>query len=231
MKLIFLDIDNTLLDFDKYTEESLKNGFKHFSLPEFEPYMLDVFHRVNDKLWRQIEEGTLNIDGLRHVRFQNFFEALHMKPSFDPTLFEAYYRSRLYESAIPVKGAYEMLEYLSKKYILATASNGPYEQQMHRLSLAKMDRYFTYFFISERIGVSKPSPLFFSKAFEEINANRSEIILSKDACIIGDSLTSDMKGGLNAGIHTCFFNKKGIDNLPKEIDFVLSDLSKISDVL
>ena len=119
-----------------------------------------------------------------------------------------------------------MLEYLSKKYILATASNGPYEQQMHRLSLAKMDRYFTYFFISEKIGVSKPSPLFFSKAFEEINANRS-----KDACIIGDSLTSDMKGGLNVGMHTCFFNKKGIDNLPKEIDFVLSDLSKISDVL
>ena len=125
----------------------------------------------------------------------------------------------------------EMLDYLSRKYILATASNGPYEQQMHRLSLAKMDRYFTYFFISEKIGVSKPSPLFFSKAFEEINANRSEIILSKDTCIIGDSLTSDMKGGLNAGMHTCFINKKGIDNLPKEIDFVLSDLSKISDVL
>ena len=75
------------------------------------------------------------------------------------------------------------------------------------------------------------SPLFFSKAFEEINANRSDVILPKDTCIIGDSLTSDMKGGLNAGMHTCFFNKKGIDNLPKEIDFVLSDLSKISDVL
>ena len=231
MKLIFIDIDNTLLDFDKYTEESLKKGFKRFSLPEFEPYMLDVFHQENDKLWRKIEEGTLHIDGLKHVRFQRVFEALHIKPSFDPTLFEAYYRSQLFESAIPVDGAYKMLDYLSKKYILAVASNGPYEQQIHRLSLAKMDRYFTYFFISEKIGYSKPSPFFFLKAFGEINTNRTDIILPKDACIIGDSLTSDMKGGFNAGMHTCFFNKKKVDTPPDRIDFAISDLSKISDVL
>lgn len=228
MKLIFLDIDNTLLDFDEYTKQSLKSGFEYYALPEFQPYMLDIFHQVNDGLWRQIEEGTLTFDELRKIRFQKFFAALGV--TFDGPAFEHYYRSRLHESAIPVKGAYEMLDYLSKKYILATASNGPYEQQMHRLSLAKMDHYFSYFFISEKIGYSKPSPLFFEKAFEEINEHRSDKILPKDTCIIGDSLTSDMQGGLNAGIRTCFFNKKGNVHVPSKIDWVVSDLRQMKDI-
>lgn len=225
MKLFFIDIDNTLLDFDAFTEQALANGFKHFSLPLFDKKMIDVFHKENDILWTKLEKGELSFDALKKIRFQRFFDALGI--SFSGEEFETYYRSQLNESAIEEKHAREMLAYLSKKYLLAAASNGPYQQQMHRLSLAKMDHYFSYFFISEKVGYSKPSGSFFKKAFEEINLSRENMLLPKESCIIGDSLSSDMQGGINYRLKTCFYNKKGISKINIPVDYVVKDLKEV----
>ncbi len=223
MKAIFIDVDNTLLDFDEYTKYILEKGFSDFSLGKFEPYMLDVFHEVNNQLWLQIEEGKINMAELQKVRFQRFFDRLGI--NFDGVTFEKYYKINLNENAIPVNGAYEMLEYLSKKYILCVASNGPYNQQMHRLQIANMDKYFKYFFISEKFGHSKPSKEFFSLAFKELNKDQE--ILPEETWIIGDSLTSDMAGGRNFGMKTCFFNKKNIDVIERKLDLIINDLRDI----
>ena len=220
MKAIFIDVDNTILDFDEYTKYILEKGFSDFSLGKFEPYMLDAFHEVNNQLWRQIEKGEISMPELQKIRFQRFFDKLGI--NFDGITFEKYYKINLNESAIPVNHAYEMLEYLSKKYILCVASNGPYNQQLNRLRIAKMDKYFKYFFVSEKLGHSKPSKEFFAEAFKELNKNQE--ILPNKTWIIGDSLTSDMAGGKNFGLKTCFYNKKNIDVSEINVDLVINDL-------
>ena len=78
MQMIFIDIDNTLLDFDAYIRQTMREGFTHFGLKPYEPYMEAVFHRENGKLWRQIEQGTLTFRELQEIRWNNVFRALNI---------------------------------------------------------------------------------------------------------------------------------------------------------
>mgnify|MGYP000682470637 FL=1 len=75
MKAIFIDIDNTLLDFDEYVRTTMAEGFAHFGLPAYQPEMYHVFTTENNKLWRQIEEGTLTFEELQKVRWNRIFAA------------------------------------------------------------------------------------------------------------------------------------------------------------
>ena len=229
MKVIFLDIDNTLLDFDEYTKRTLKKGFEVFSLGKFDNHVLDVFHHENDILWNRIEQGSLTFDELKKIRFSIIFSKLGIQ--FDGIRFETFYRDELHESAIFENGALDMVEYLKKKYVLAVSSNGPYEQQLHRLSICGLDKYFSYFFISEDIGYSKPDTRFFLESFRILNEGRSEKILPQETLILGDSLTSDMKGGHDFGMHTCFYKKKGTQKVPQYIDYTIDCLSQIKNFL
>ena len=206
MKLVLIDIDNTLLDFDAYIRRTMEEGFAHFGLRPYEPWMYDVFHRWN-----------------------NVFAALDM--DFDGVVFEKYFRTALHESAIPVNGARELLEALRGRYLLAAASNGPYEQQLHRLALAGMKDFFDWFFISERIGASKPSKLFFDEAFRQVNEGRETPILPEDTAIIGDSLTSDMAGGRGCGLKTVYYRRPGAAPANDSVDVTAEDLRDIPALL
>jgi len=235
IKAIFIDIDNTLLDFDAYVKESLCSGFEKFGLRKYEDWMYDTFEKVNGGLWLQIEDGSLTFGELQKIRFNKVFEAIG-DIEFDGTVFEKYFRECLNESAIPVEGAMDMLEYLSGKYILCTASNGPYNQQVHRLELAGMLDYFRHNFISEKIGVSKPAKEFFDTALSELNEEQQARgyaeILPSEILIIGDSLTSDMAGGIGSGLKTCWFDRAGkgtskgmkLDYIVKRLDTVIAIL-------
>ena len=234
IKAIFIDIDNTLLDFDAYVKESLRSGFEKFGICTYEDWMYDTFEEENDKLWLALEKESLTFEELQKIRFNKVFEAIGVV--FDGPTFEKYFRECLNESAIAVEGAMEMLEYLSGKYILCTASNGPYNQQIHRLELAGMLKYFRHHFISEEIGASKPSKEFFNVAVSRLNegekeAGRSEIQPS-EIMIIGDSLTSDMAGGIGSGLRTCWFDKAGEGNPKgKTVDFIIKNLVDIRDII
>ena len=225
MRLALIDIDNTLLDFDEYVRQTMQSGFAHFGLRPYEPFMDDVFERENNELWRALERGELTFAELKRVRWNSIFEALGI--DFDGAVFEEYFRAALHESAIPVDGAREMLEALSARMPLYAASNGPYEQQLHRLEIADMTRYFTDFFISEKIGASKPSRAFFDGAFERITAGREAPLQPREAVIIGDSLTSDMAGGLDYGLMTCYYRRKGAAPAGEGIDFTVTDLRDV----
>ena len=157
MKAIFIDIDNTLLDFDEYVRTTMAEGFAHFGLPAYRPEMYHTFTTENNKLWRRIEEGTLTFEELQKIRWSRIFDALGI--AFDGPTFEHYFRTAIYDSAIPVPGAVPLLQSLSRHSILCAASNGPYEQQLHRLELGGMKQYFTHFFISQRIGAAKPAAI------------------------------------------------------------------------
>ena len=228
MQMIFIDSDNTLLDFDAYIRQTMREGFAHFGLKPYEPYMEAVFHRENGKLWRQIEQGTLTFRELEEIRWNNVFRALNI--DFDGQVFEKYFRAALYDSAIPVDGAMELLEALHGKYPLAVASNGPYDQQLHRLELAGMKRYFDWFFVSERLGVSKPARAFFDGAFAALNDGCEAAIAPKDCVIIGDSLTSDMAGGRQYGMKTCYYRRPGAAE-GTDVTWQVTDLRQIPALL
>ena len=229
MKAVFIDIDNTLLSFSEYVKHTMQTGFEHFGLLRYEPYMYDVFTEENNKLWRRIEQGTLVFSELENVRWNIIFARLGI--NFDGAVFEKYFRCALYDSAIPMPYGDEMLRYLSSKYTLCAASNGPYEQQVHRLEISGMKRFFDYIFISEKLGASKPSEEFFRQAFAELNSGREEAIMPTDTIIIGDSLTSDIEGGRSYGMKTCFYNIGDVESDNIEVDYVIKELNEIEGIL
>ena len=230
IKAVFLDIDNTLLDFDAYVKQTMTEGFLHYGLKPFEESMFGVFTEINNRLWNEIEQGKLDFKGLEKIRFNMVFRALGI--DFDGEEFEAYFREHIWDSAIALDGADEMLRYLAGKYILCIASNGPYEQQLHRLDIGGMKKYFDYYFISEKLGVSKPESAFFQKALEELNRGRAKPILPEECVMLGDSLRSDIAGGKNAGMKTVWFNRSG-KSLQKTVipDFEIHNLKQIKEIL
>lgn len=224
MKVIFIDIDNTLLSFDEYVKHTMEEGFAAFGLKPYEPWMFETFTKVNNGLWQQIEQGILTFRELEKIRWNRVFEALGIV--FDGVVFEKYFREALYESAIPEEGAYELLEHLNEKYLLCAASNGPYQQQVHRLEIADMKKYFTHLFVSEKIGVSKPAAEFFDRAFQIINEGEKEPVLPEECMMIGDSLTSDIKGGQMYGMKTCFYRRRKEVSVGTEV-FVADTLEEV----
>ena len=231
IKVIFLDIDNTLLDFDAYVRESLRTGFERFNLPKYEPWMYNTFKSVNDKIWCELERKEIDFETLKATRFNRVFKELGFE--CDGEAFESYFRAELNESTIPVDGAYELLSSLSDDYILCAASNGPYEQQMHRLEKANMLHYFDYIFISGQIGHSKPSREFFDYAFDMINSDseKTNAISPAECIIIGDSLTSDIAGGHEYGMKTCFYSHHKIDTHDDRINYFVKELMQIPDII
>lgn len=230
LKVILFDIDNTLLSFDEYVRDSMRRGFQKFGIGTYEDAMFSVFHKINSKLWRSIEEGKITFEELQEIRWNKIFDALGL--SADGVLFERYFRECLFDSAIPESGATEILEYLHGKYTLCVASNGPYKQQVNRLKVGGMLPYFSELFISEEIGFSKPSEEFFNTCIERLNKKSAFPILPSEILIIGDSLTSDMAGGIQCGMQTCLYDpdKKA---LPPEmkINYVISSLQELKSIL
>lgn len=228
IKAILIDIDNTLLDFDAYVHESMKSGFEKFGLGECNEHTYSVFHTVNNGLWKEIEQGTLTFEELKKIRWNKVFEALDI--SFDGIFFESYFREYLNESAIPVKGAKELLEYLKGKgYVLCAASNGPFDQQCNRLKIGGMYEYFTYLFISGEIGFSKPAHEFFDVCFKKIN--EKSVVKKDEILMIGDSLSADIEGAQNYGFKTCYFNIKGKNFDEALADYAVNELEEIQKIL
>lgn len=228
LKLAFIDIDNTLLDFDAYVRETMLLGFEHFGLRKYEPWMYDRFTEINNGFWHKIESKEITFKELERDRWNAVFKGLDI--DFDGPTFERYFRAHLNECAIPVEGAYEMLNSLYDKFVLAAASNGPFNQQVNRLKIAGMDKYFRYYCVSEKYGFSKPSKEFFEKAFEEINAEHPEI-KPEETIIIGDSMTSDIAGGFNYGIKTCYYRRPGAKPADERCDFCVDNLKDIINVI
>ena len=230
IKAVFIDIDDTLLDFDAYVKQTMREGFRHFGLKPYEPSMFSVFERINNALWGQIEQGTLDFAGLEKIRFHRVFEALGI--DFDGVTFERYFRARIWDSAILIDGTAEMLSYLAAKYTVCSASNGPYEQQLHRLESGGIKAYFDAHFISEKVGVSKPERAFFELALAELNTGRKEAIRPAECVIIGDSLRSDIAGGIHAGFKTVWYNRKHKENTSGLCpDYEINKLIEIKEIL
>ena len=222
IKAVFIDIDGTLLDFEACVEESMRLGLIERGV-EYKPEMLETFHSINDVFWRELEQGKITFAELLERRWATVFEALEI--DLNGPEFETYFRNRLHESAIPMEGSYKTLEYLSGKYRLFAASNGPHEQQVERLRKADMLRYFEDVFTSGKIGAEKPSADFFRYCFGKI-----EDIKPEESAMLGDSLTSDMKGGNAFGMKTIWLNLNGKEKT-EWVDHEIKSLDEIKSII
>ena len=230
LKVILFDVDNTILSFDEYVKESMKNGFRKFEIGTYEDEMFDIFSQINTNLWHTIEKGEIDFEELQKKRWNMIFKRLGI--TADGEVFEKYFRECLFESAIPIDGAIELLKYLCDKYTLCVASNGPYLQQVNRLKICGMLPYFSDLFISEEVGSSKPSERFFKTCIDRLNLKSEEEILPCEIMIIGDSLSSDMAGGIQFGMQTCFYNpdKKPIP-CEMNLNYHVSSLKELKNIL
>lgn len=233
IKAVFLDIDNTLLSFSGYVKEAMWAGFAQFGLKPYTEAMFPVFERINNTLWRGIEQGSLSYEELLKIRWNLIFKELDI--AFDGSVFEDYFKEQLFYSAVPEPGAQELLDYLSRRYLLCAASNGPYAQQINRLRLGKMYGCFSHFFISSRLGAQKPSRAFFDCCFKELRAAELPGLLPEETIIIGDSVSSDISGGLGYGMHTCLYRKNPAPGTQAEegirAEYVVASLGEIERIL
>ncbi len=224
VKAILIDIDNTLLDFHKGAKISMAKAFNKCGL-SFKDEYFKVFTRENDLLWEKIERGELTREGLHKVRFHIIFDSLGITGDGDKAEIE--FRKALFNVAETVDGANELLEYLSKKYLLFCASNAIYDQQINRLKLAKMHDYFKGFFISEKIGFQKPTKEFFDYCFSNMNG-----ITKDQTIIIGDSLTADIIGAKNYGLKSIWYNHSNKQNKTQILpDYEVASLLEIKNII
>ena len=223
IKVVFVDIDNTLLDFDKCAKVAMKYCMDQFGVI-YEEKLYETFLEVNDSLWLEIERGELTRQGLYEIRWNRIFNRLGI--NIDGVEFEKRFVAVLENCAEPVDGAMKMLEYLASKYTVYAASNAPYEQQINRLKKSGMLKYITKVFTSEKIGFSKPSADFFDGCFADIEKiDRSEVIL------IGDSLTADISGGASYGLKTCWYNPANNEDEQNRADYVVNSLNQVKNFL
>jgi len=213
--VILMDIDNTLLDFHAGTKEALVGLLAGFGL-ELTPEREARFHVINDRLWTAYEHGQIPKSAIFERRFAEYLGELGIET--DPLAANEIFAKGLQQSAVLMPGCMELLNTLRGKCRLFAVTNGVVTTQTPRLEKAGFLPYFEQIFISEAMGCKKPEKEFFDKCFADIGP------VDKDRCIIlGDSLTSDMQGGRNAGIATCFL---GRDPEDPRCDFVISSLSE-----
>ncbi len=224
IKAVFIDIDDTLLDFEKCSEEAINLAFeKRGIVPPRN--ILSVFLETGVELWRKMEDGTLDFEELQRIRFNIIFKKTNV--DCDGEEFEADFRKNLANSAIPVEDAREILEYLSKKYIVFATSNSPQKQQETRLEKAQLSAFITEIMTSERIGFMKPDRHFFEGCMASLPG-----VLPEEIMMIGDTLNADIRGGRDSGLLTCWFNPKHVSP-SKEIvpDFTVGSLLEIKNIL
>ena len=198
IEFLFLDLDDTILDFHWAERIALAETLRSFGV-EPEPAVLERYHVINQWHWQQLEKGLLTREQVQTCRFAVLFRELGQ--CVNPKECAGRYERNLSRGHRFLPGAEEAVKRLSGKYRLYLASNGTASVQHGRLRSADLYRYFEGIFISEELGANKPSKEFFDACFARI----PDFDPGK-ALMVGDSLTSDILGGRNAGLPTVWVN-------------------------
>lgn len=223
--ILLFDADNTILDFDKSEEQALSKAFSECGF-HFDSRVLEVYRRNNIKQWQLFELGEIATK--REVldsRFLMTFEELGLKDDFHRVsdLYEEY----LHDGFAVMEHAKNVLDELQRTCKLYLVSNGVLSIQNSRMKGSGMDKYFIRRFVSEEIGYPKPQKEYFDYCFSHIDG-----FDKRKTLIIGDSLTSDIQGGINAGIDTCWFNPKRLPNAsPVKPTYEIDDLRDLFDIV
>ncbi len=216
---IFIDLDDTILDFKKAESVALKRSLEELGITA-DDKTVSVYSAINDKMWKRLERGENTREEILIMRFKELFEYLNVKE--DPKKMNGIYKENLSVGHYFMPHAQELLEKL-RGHRLFIVSNGTTAVQKGRIKSAGLEKYFEKIFLSQDVGFDKPDKRFFDNCFKEI-----EGFNKNDAVILGDSLTSDIQGGKNAGIKTCWFNPR---NKEGEADHIITSLLEFLDVI
>ena len=221
---VLFDLDDTLFDFHKAEKIALTKTLVHFGIDPTEE-TLALYSTINAAHWKRLELGEISREEVKVGRYRELFKTIGVE--CDPVKATAYYESMLAIGHYFMPGAPELLEELYRKYRLYIVSNGTAKVQEGRIGSSGIAKYMDGIFISQILGANKPDKQFFDICFAEIR----DFSLS-ETVIIGDSLSSDIKGGINAGITTVWFNPKGIEN-DSDIkpDYTIKELSEVPGLL
>jgi 2-haloacid dehalogenase len=198
---LLFDADDTLFDFPRAEANALRWTLEQAGLPFETPYF-EIYSRFNLQVWKEFERGEVTSTELRTKRFRLFFDEIGF--AADPEAVSPLYLRNLARGTDLLPGAEETIRALKGRFRLALVTNGLADVQNPRLARSALADCFEKVFISEEVGAAKPSTEYFDVVFREIGAPpKSEVL------IIGDSLSSDMQGGINYGIDTCWYNPNG----------------------
>lgn len=225
-KYLLWDIDGTVLDFLASEKYAIRTLFQKYELGICSDEMHQLYSTINMRYWEALEKNEMTKSEILVGRFREFFGTV----GIDPELAERFnkdYQETLGDHVIFVKHADEVLKEEKGKYMLIAVTNGTKTAQTKKLRVSGLDRIFDAVFISEDVGIEKPNTGYFDYVFRKIGIKDKREVL-----LIGDSLTSDMKGGETAGIDTCWYNPKHSTNLKNvKVTYEIDDIGKISGIL
>ena len=226
IQTILWDVDGTLLDFLAAEKAAVQTLFREFGLGECTDEMVEQYSDINKVYWEKLERKELSKPEILVGRFHDFFAEVGVDTSLAPE-FNDRYQVRLGDTIVYHDDSYEIVKSLHGRVQQYAVSNGTVVAQMKKLKNSGLGELMDGIFLSEEVGAEKPSPEFFEPVFERIGpVDKSEVL------IVGDSLTSDIRGGNNVGIPTCWYNpthspRKG----DVKIDYEIDDLHQIEKIL
>lgn len=223
IEFLFIDLDDTILDFQKAEHIALKKTLQEFGLEPTEA-VCSRYSQINREHWEALERKELTREQVLLGRFATLFREVGIQVDAEKC-------ARCYEANLSIghyflPGAREAVESLAKKYKLYLASNGTKRVQASRLESAAIGEFFQDIFISQDMGADKPSIAYFERCFARIPG-----FDPKKAMIVGDSLSSDIQGGINAGIATCWVNPTHKPTKNVRPDYEIETLSQLEALL
>lgn len=226
IKTILWDVDGTLLDFEAAQRTAIRTLFSEFNLGPCSDAMLTRYNEINNAFWERLERNELTKPQILIGRFEQFFSEYGIDTAI-AVPFNDRYQLCLGDTIVYRDDCLKLIDALKGKVKQYVVSNGTVVAQTKKLGRSGIGKRMDGVFLSEQLGVEKPNPAFFDKVFEAIRCNDPSEVL-----IVGDSLTSDMQGGMNAGIKTCWYNPES-RSLPQncQIDYVIKDLNDLLPLL
>lgn len=226
IKAVLWDIDGTLLDFQSAERYAIRACFSKFQLGECTDEMLRNYVEINAGYWRRLEKGELTKPQVLTGRFEEFFGKNGIDTAIAPA-FNEEYQLRLGDTICFCENARETVEALHGQVLQYAVTNGTRTAQERKLAGSGLDKLLEGVFISEIIGAEKPMKGFFDRVFQEIGTYEKDELM-----IVGDSLTSDIQGGSNAGIVTCWYNPDGLER-PEglRIDYDIRDIKEVLEIV
>ena len=224
IEFLFLDLDDTILDFHKAEKIAISKTFRDFGIEPTEE-VLRRYSQINKDCWHKLELGEWNREQVLVNRFALLFQEYGITQDGTPV-------ARAYEKNLSVghwflPGAEEAVAALSKKYRLFLASNGTASVQKGRMTSANLYRFFETVFVSQELGANKPAKAFFDRATAQIPG-----FDPSKAMMVGDSLTSDILGGIHAGMKTCWVNPNHLPANPEiPADYEIESLTQLEALL
>lgn len=219
------DLDGTLLDFLYAQRIAVERCFALYDRSVTEE-MLARYSQINDGYWKRLELGEVTKEELLAGRFRTLFEEYQIR-EIEPGAFSRAYQNALGSVYRYMDDSYQICSSLRGRVKQYVVTNGTADTQLNKMKNSGLYDVMDGLFISEEIGTPKPQRGFFDYCLDRIEEKDKGRIL-----IVGDSLTSDIKGGVQAGIATCWFRAQGTENLTEyRPDYEIEDLHQIFDIV